>query len=167
MHADIVTLGKPVGNGFPLGVVVTTDDILNRFMDQTRLFSTFGGNAVACAAGNAVLDVIENENLISQGREVGDYLRACVNALASKHELIGDVRGFGMVSGIEFVSDRQQRTPATVETVRLLELMRQHRVLVGNDGRDANILKLRPSLVCQKSHVDRFVAALDQSLDAL
>ena len=167
VHADIVTLGKPVGNGFPLGVVVTTDDILNRFMDQTRLFSTFGGNAVACAAGNAVLDVIENETLISQGREVGDYLRACIKNLASKHALIGDVRGFGMVSGIEFVSDRQQRAPATAETVRLLELMRQHRVLVGNDGRDANILKLRPSLVCQKSHVDRFVAALDQSLEAL
>lgn len=167
MHADIVTLGKPVGNGFPLGVVVTTDDILNRFMDQTRLFSTFGGNAVACAAGNAVLDVIENENLVAQGREVGDYLRACVSGLASKHALIGDVRGFGMVSGIEFVSDRQQRTPATAETARLLELMRQQRVLVGSDGRDANILKLRPSLVCRKSHVDRFVAALDQSLVAL
>jgi 4-aminobutyrate aminotransferase-like enzyme/Ser/Thr protein kinase RdoA (MazF antagonist) len=167
MHADIVTLGKPVGNGFPLGVVVTTDDILNQFMDQTRLFSTFGGNAVACAAGNAVLDVIETENLISQGREVGDYLRACVDALANKHALIGDVRGIGMVSGIEFVSDRQQRVPATTETGRLLELMRQHRVLVGSEGRDANILKLRPSLVCRKSHVDRFVTALDHSLDAL
>ena len=164
VEADIVTLGKPVGNGFPLGVVVTTDAILNRFMDQTRLFSTFGGNAVACAAGNAVIDVIENEALIEQGREVGDYLRACLSNLADTHALIGDVRGVGMVSGVEFVSDRETRKPATAETARLLERMREQRVLVGSDGRNANILKLRPALVCRQSHVDQFVAALDRSL---
>jgi 4-aminobutyrate aminotransferase-like enzyme len=167
VRADIVTMGKPVGNGFPLGVVVTTDAILNEFMDRTRLFSTFGGNTVACAAGNAVLDVIENSNLIEQSSEVGAYLRQQLNALAKTHTLIGDVRGWGMVSGVELVSDRDQRTPATTETARLLELMREQRVLVGSEGRDANILKLRPALVCKKSHVDRFIAALDRSLRTL
>lgn len=167
VRADIVTMGKPVGNGFPLGVVVTTDTILNQFMDRTRLFSTFGGNAVACAAGNAVIDVIENEGLIERGREVGRYLRDRLTTLSETHSLIGDVRGWGMVTGVEFVTDREQRTPATAETARLLELMRQQRVLVGSEGRDANILKLRPALVCEKSHVDQFIDALDCSLRAL
>ncbi len=167
VRADIVTMGKPVGNGHPLGVIVTTQEILNRFMDKTRLFSTFGGNTVACAAGNAVLDVIEQENLIERSRTVGDYLRSEISQLASKHALIGNVRGHGMVTGLEFVTDRIKRSPATAETARLLELMRQERVLVGSEGRDANNFKLRPSLVFEKEHVDIFIEALDRSLDAL
>ncbi len=167
VRADIVTMGKPVGNGHPLGVVVTTDEILNRFMDRTRLFSTFGGNTVACAAGNAVLDVIEGENLIEHGREVGDYMRGEIERLAAKHELIGDVRGNGMVTGLEFVTDRVARTPATEETARLLEVMRRNGVLVGSEGRAANILKLRPSLVFRPQHVDVFIDALDRSLAAI
>jgi 4-aminobutyrate aminotransferase-like enzyme len=160
-------MGKPVGNGHPLGVVVTTQDILNRFMDKTRLFSTFGGNTVACAAGNAVLDVIEQEKLIERSSTIGDYLRSEISQLASKHALIGNVRGHGMVTGLEFVTDRVERSPATTETAHLLELMRQERVLVGSEGRDANILKLRPSLVFEREHVDVFIEALDRSLDAL
>jgi 4-aminobutyrate aminotransferase-like enzyme/Ser/Thr protein kinase RdoA (MazF antagonist) len=167
VHADIVTMGKPVGNGHPLGVIVTTDEILNLFIDRTRLFSTFGGNTVACAAGNAVLDVIEREELIEQGRMVGNYLRSEIAKLASTHELIGDVRGHGMITGLEFVTDRDTRTPATEETARLVEIMREQRVLVGSDGRDANILKLRPSLVFRKKHVDGFIEALDHSLNSL
>ena len=167
VRADIVTMGKPVGNGHPLGVIVTTDEILNTFIDKTRLFSTFGGNAVACAAGNAVLDVIEQEELIARGKVVGDYLRRQISNLAARHELIGDVRGYGMVTGLEFVTDRGKRRPATKETARLLELMRQRYVLVGSEGRDANILKLRPSLIFQHKHVDLFIDALDRSLDSL
>ena len=167
VRADIVTMGKPVGNGHPLGVVVTTDEILNLFIDKVRLFSTFGGNSVACAAGNAVLDVIEQEDLIRHGRVVGDYMRSELANLASKHDLIGDVRGNGMVSGLEFVTDRDARTPATVETARLLEMMREHRVLVGSEGRDANILKLRPPLVFRRKHVDLFIEALDDCLESL
>ncbi len=167
VRADIVTMGKPVGNGHPLGVVVTTDEILNLFIDKTRLFSTFGGNTVACAAGNAVLDVIEQENLIENGKAMGHYMRAEIERLGNKHNLIGDVRGHGMVMGVEFVNDRKARAPATTETARLLELMRQRRVLVGSEGRDANILKLRPALIFRKEHVDRFIDALDDSLAAL
>ncbi len=167
VRADIVTMGKPVGNGHPLGVIVTTDEILNRFIDKTRLFSTFGGNTVACAAGNAVLDVIENERLIERGREIGVYMRGEIKELAAKHELIGDVRGHGMVSGLEFVTDRSARNPATRETAALLELMRRNGVLVGSEGRDANILKLRPPLVFGRDHVDVFIGALDRSLAAI
>jgi 4-aminobutyrate aminotransferase-like enzyme len=167
MRADIVTMGKPVGNGHPLGVVVTTDEILNQFIDKTRLFSTFGGNTVACAAGNAVLDVIEGDDLIARSQKVGEYMRGEIRDLANRHELIGDIRGHGMVSGLEFVSDRRKRTPATVQTAQLLELMRQEGVLVGSEGRDANILKLRPALIFENEHVDLFINALDRSLTAL
>lgn len=167
IRADIVTMGKPVGNGHPLGVVVTTDENLNRFIDATRLFSTFGGNTVACAAGNAVLDVIEQDDLIEHGRKIGDYLRSEIRTLALKHALIGDVRGHGMVTGLEFVSDRDERSPATRDTARLLELMRKEQVLVGSEGRDANVLKLRPSLVFREKHVDFFITALDRCLAEL
>lgn len=164
VKADIVTMGKPVGNGHPLGVIVTSKDVLNQFVDATRLFSTFGGNTVACAAGNAVLDVIERDELIENGRVVGDYLRGRLRELAETHLLIGDVRGYGMLTGLEFVTDRDARTPATEETSRLLELMRQRRVLVGSEGRDSNILKLRPSLVFTHANADEFVSALDDAL---
>ncbi len=167
VRADIVTMGKPVGNGHPLGVVVTTDEILNRFIDKTRLFSTFGGNTVACAAGNAVLDVIEGEDLVARSREIGDYLRSEIERLAEKHELIGNVRGHGMVTGLEFVTDRVERIPATVETAALLEVMRKNGVLVGSEGHDSNILKLRPSLVFEPEHVDVFIDALDRSLESI
>ena len=167
VEADFVTMGKPVGNGHPLGVIVTRREILERFTEKTGLFSTFGGNTVACAAGNAVLDVIERDGLIENGRIVGDYLRARLRELADTQPLIGNVRGSGMLVGLEFVTDRDARTPATGETARLLELLRERYVLVGNEGRDANILKLRPSLVFEKEHADLLVAALDGALSAL
>ena len=164
VKADIVTMGKPAGNGHPLGVVVTSSDLLNRFLERTGFFSTFGGNTVACAAGNAVLDVIENENLIENGRKVGDYLRGQLWALASTHDLVGDVRGHGMLAAVEFVTDREKRTPATAETANLLELMRERQVLVGKEGRFGNVLKLRPALTLREAEVDEFIAALDGAL---
>ena len=167
MQADFVTMGKPVGNGHPLGVVVTRSEILERFTEKTGLFSTFGGNTVACAAGNAVLDVLERDELIESGRVVGDYFRGRLRELMATQPLIGDVRGNGMLIGVEFVTDRDARTPATEETARLLELMRQRQVLVGHEGRDSNILKLRPPLVFRHEHVDRFIEALDGALSEL
>lgn len=167
VRADIVTMGKPVGNGHPLGVIVTSKAILNQFIDATGLFSTFGGNTVACAAGLAVLDVIERDELIENGRVVGEYLRDQLRQLGETQTLIGNVRGHGMLAGLEFVSDRETRSPATEETAKLLELMRERQILVGKEGRDNNILKLRPSLVFKCEYVDQFVAALDDSLTAL
>ena len=165
--ADIVTMGKPAGNGHPLGVVVTNRDLMNRYMKATGFFSTFGGNTVACAAGNAVLDVIERDDLIENGRDVGDYLRKRLRELGEEQRLIGDVRGHGMLAGLELVTDRESRAPATDETAKLLELMREQQVLVGSEGRFANVLKLRPPLVMRREHVDQFVAALDAALSQL
>jgi 4-aminobutyrate aminotransferase-like enzyme len=167
VKADIVTMGKPAGNGHPLGVVVTSKEMLEHFLEHTGFFSTFGGNPVACAAGNSVLDVIERDNLIENGREVGDYLRDRLRELATRQRLIGNVRGHGMLVGLELVTDREAKTPATEETKRLIELMRQNQVLVGKDGRYNNVLKLRPPLILQRHHVDQFITALDASLTAL
>jgi len=167
VHADIVTMGKPVANGHPLGVVVTSKALLDQFIDAVRPFSTFGGNTVACAAGIAVIDEIERNALIENGVDVGDYLRDELNELAGKHSLIGDVRGNGMLTGLEFVTDRGSRSPATQETRALLELMKSRHVLVGNEGRDGNILKLRPPLVFSRKNANQFIAALNDSLGSL
>jgi len=167
VRADIVTMGKPVANGHPLGVVVTTSEILNAFIDSIAPFSTFGGNTVACAAGNAVLDVIDRDELIARGVEVGNYLRSRLRELSETQPLIGDVRGHGMLTGLEFVTDRASRSPATEETLNLLELMREQRILVGEEGRFSNILKLRPPLVFEKKHADKLVDGLNVCLSQL
>jgi len=166
-HVDIVTMGKPVGNGHPLGVVILNKDLLDRFHKQVSLFSTFGGNTVSCAAGMAVLDVIEREDLIKKGNRVGDYFRASLRELAKRQPLIGDVRGRGMLIGLEFVSDHVDKTPATAQTAELLELMKENQVLVGSEGQFRNILKMRPSLAWNEAEVDIFIRALDSSLSSL
>ena len=167
-HVDIITMGKPVANGHPLGVVILSRSLLLQFQHSVHnLFSTFGGNTVACAAGMAVLDVIEREGLVEKANQIGGYLRAELLRLADSQPLIGSVRGRGMMVGLEFVTDRAAKTPATDEVTRLLELMKQHRVLVGSEGADKNIFKLRPNLAWTTREVDRFVQALDSSLRAL
>lgn len=167
MRPDIVTLGKPVGNGHPLGVVITSRAILDEFQAKVRLFSTFGGNPVSCAAGLAVLDVIDREDLVENSRRTGQYLREQLWALAGSHQIIGDVRGRGLLAGLELVSDRTTKAPATTLTLALLEAMRQNGALVGKDGEHAHILKLRPPLVTTPEHVDIFISALDKSLTHL
>ena len=166
-HVDMITMGKPVGNGHPLGVVILNKALLDKFYEHTALFSTFGGNTVSCAAGMAVLDVIEREGLINKGNRVGDYLRARLRELAKRQPLIGDVRGRGMLIGLEFVTDRETKNPATAETAELLEIMKDNHVLIGSEGPFNNILKMRPSFAWNKSDVDIFIRALDRSLSAL
>ena len=162
---DIVTIGKPVGNGQPLGVVVTTRQILDGFMEQTELFSTFGGNPVSCAAGLAVLDVIENEGLVANSAVVGQYLKDSLIRLAKTQRLIGDVRGSGLLVALELVADRESKTPTAGETALLVEVMREAGVLVGTEGRHGSALKLRPPLIARRVHVDLLIEALDSSLD--
>jgi len=164
---DIVTLGKPVGNGHPLGVVITTPEIMEAFLRETSFFSTFGGNNVSAAAGLAVLDVIEEERLIENATEVGAYLKHGLQALMPKHSLIGDVRGVGLVAGIELVSDRRDLTPAKSETQQLLNLMRDEGVFVGREGLHGNIVKLRPPIVFSREHADMTIAALGRALGRL
>ncbi len=164
MRPDIVTLGKPVGNGHPMGVVITSRAILDEFQAQVRLFSTFGGNPVSCAAGLAVLDVIDRQDLVENSRVMGLYLQEQLWELADTQPLIGDVRGRGLLAGLELVTDRTTKEPATSETLQLLEAMRENGALVGKDGQHAHILKLRPPLVTTRDNIDTFVAILDRSL---
>jgi 4-aminobutyrate aminotransferase-like enzyme len=164
---DIVTIGKPAGNGHPLGVVVTRPDIMDRFLEDTGFFSTFGGNNVSCAAGLAVLDVIEKEGLVENATITGAYLKAGIRDLMAKHDIIGDVRGTGLAIGVELVTDRKTLAPAKSETTRLLNLMRDEGVLIGSEGLLGNILKIRPPIVFNRANADLAVTALDRALARL
>ena len=161
---DIVVLGKPIANGFPLGAVVTTRAIAAAFDNGMEYFSTYGGNPVACAAGLAVLDVVEDEHLEAAAATHGDFLLGEFHALRERHEVIGDVRGMGLFLGIELVADRDSRSPAAAETARLANRLCELGVLAGIDGPDHNVLKLRPSMVATRADHERLVEVLDRSL---
>ncbi|MGB1252647.1 MAG: aminotransferase class III-fold pyridoxal phosphate-dependent enzyme, partial [Candidatus Promineifilaceae bacterium] len=165
--AEFVTMGKPIGSGYPLGAIVTSAEILNSFVSEVGLFSTFGGNPVACAAGLAVLEVLQKEGLQTNAKETGAYLRAGIRNLMPRHALIGDVRGQGLMAGVELVRDRDSKTPAAAEAKQLINLMRAEQVLISTGGMLSNVLKIRPPLVFQKEHADIMIAALDKSLAKL
>ena len=161
---DLVTLGKPIGNGHPVGAVVLRRELAERFSAHARFFSTTGGNPVSCAAAIAVLEVIEREALRENARRVGAELAAGLRGLASRHALIGDVRGAGLFIGVELVRDRATKEPAEPETRRVLNETRRAGALIGREGRHGNVLKIRPPLVFQSSHVERLLAVLDHAL---
>ena len=164
---DIVTLGKPIGNGHPLAAVITTRAIADAFSDGMEYFNTFGGNPVSCAVGMAVLDVIEDEGLREHANEVGSALLADLARLRSKHALIGDVRGAGLFVGVELVSDRDDRTPAPDEASAIVELVKQRGVLLSTDGPLHNVLKIKPPLVVTREELSRFARVLDEALTTL
>jgi 4-aminobutyrate aminotransferase-like enzyme/Ser/Thr protein kinase RdoA (MazF antagonist) len=164
---DFITIGKPAGNGHPVGAVITRPEILAHFLKSGPFFSTFGGNNVACAAGIAVLDVIQDENLVENARHTGAYFRQGLARLMNKHALIGDVRGVGLATGVELVRDRSSKEPAQTETTRLLSLLRDEGVLIGGEGKHGNILKIRPPIVFTRGHADIAIAAVDRALERL
>ena len=163
---DIVTLGKPIGNGYSMAAVVTTPEIVKSLVDQGEFFSTTGGNPVACSVGLAVLDVLEQEKLQARAARVGAHLRFQLETLAEKHPLIGDVRGVGLFIGVELVRDRTTLQPATAEADAVVNRMRDAGVLVGIDGPHANVLKIRPPLVFNETHAQQLTDAFDHSLRA-
>jgi 4-aminobutyrate aminotransferase-like enzyme len=164
---DIVTMGKPMGNGHPVAAVVTRAEIADRFGAETTFFSTFGGNPVSCAAALAVLDVIEDEDLVGNAARVGAALRDGLAELATRHVAIGDVRGRGLMTGVELVSDRVTREPAGELAARVRDEMAELGVLIGTSGRHGNVLKVRPPL-CIKSDEAALVASrLDEVLTEL
>ena len=167
VEPDIITVGKPAGNGHPIGVVITRPEILDHFMDQTAFFSTFGGNNVSCAAGLAVLEVLDKENLIANATAIGNYFKAGLQALLATHDIIGAVRGTGLALGVELVTDRRSRAPAAKETGQLINRLRDEGVLVGSEGVHGNIIKMRPPLVFRREHVDQALLAFDHCLRAL
>jgi 4-aminobutyrate aminotransferase-like enzyme/Ser/Thr protein kinase RdoA (MazF antagonist) len=161
---DIVVLGKPIGNAFPLAAVITSPQIAASFDNGMEFFSTFGGNPVACAAGLAVLDVLEEEHLQNNAFEVGRYLFARLEALKEKHALIGDVRGSGLFLGLDLVLDRESRAPAPNQASYVVNRLRERGVLTGTDGPHHNVIKLRPPLIFSQADADLFVNTLEEIL---
>jgi 4-aminobutyrate aminotransferase-like enzyme len=158
---DIVVLGKPIGNGFPLAAVITTPEIAASFANGMEFFSTFGGNPVACAAGVAVLDVLREERLPENALRVGGYWMKRLTALQERHILIGDVRGSGLFLGVDLVRDRDSRTPATEQADYVVNRLRERGILAGTDGPQHNVIKLRPPLIFSDADADLFVETLD------
>jgi 4-aminobutyrate aminotransferase-like enzyme len=161
---DIVVLGKPIGNGFPLGAVVTTREIAASFDTGMEYFSTFGGSTVSCAVGQAVLEVVQREGLQAHAQRVGEVLLARLRALADRHALVGDVRGSGLFIGVELVKDRATLEPATDAASETVNRMRSDGVLIGTDGPFHNVLKIRPPLPFNLGDVDVLVDCLDRAL---
>ncbi|HEY6539331.1 MAG TPA: aminotransferase class III-fold pyridoxal phosphate-dependent enzyme, partial [Ktedonobacteraceae bacterium] len=161
---DIVTMGKPIGNGHPLAAVVTTPAIAASFTNGMEYFNTFGGNPVSCATGMAVLDVIEQEHLQAHAMQVGSHLLHELRSLIEKYPLIGDIRGLGLFVGIELVRDRKTLAPAPKQAAYIANRMRDHGILLSTDGPFHNVLKIKPPLVFTQQNADELVSALDMIL---
>jgi 4-aminobutyrate aminotransferase-like enzyme/Ser/Thr protein kinase RdoA (MazF antagonist) len=162
---DIAVFGKPIGNAFPLAAVVTTREIAASFANGMEFFSTFGGNPVACAAGLAVLEVLEEEHLQKNALEVGSAWMEDLRSLQTKFALIGDVRGSGLFVGVDLVNDRASRAPATRQASYVVNRLRDLGILAGTDGPHHNVLKLRPPLIFSKSDIQVFGRALGKVLE--
>jgi 4-aminobutyrate aminotransferase-like enzyme/Ser/Thr protein kinase RdoA (MazF antagonist) len=161
---DIVTLGKPIGNGHPLGAVITTPEIAASFANGMEYFNTFGGNPVSCAAGLAVLDVIRDEELQQNAFEVGEYLKNGLRRLQNRHSLIGDVRGLGLFLGVELVRNRESLEPAGSEAAHLVERMKERGILLSTDGPLHNVIKIKPPLVFSQADADVLLSGLEAIL---
>jgi len=162
---DIVVLGKPIANGYPMGAVVTTPAIAAAFANGMEFFSTFGGSTAAAAAALATLEVVEEEGLQANAAAVGATLLAGLRGMAERHELIGDVRGAGLFLGVELVRDQTTLEPAGSEAGEVAERMRRRGVLIGTDGPHHNVLKIRPPLCFSAADAKLLLAALDVALE--
>ena len=161
---DIVVLGKPLGNGHPLGAVVTTAEIARSFDNGIEFFSTFGGSTLSCRTGTEVLRIVDDERLQENARVTGAHLLAGLRALQLRHAIIGDVRGLGLFVGVDLVTDRERRTPATRAANYVVNRLREERMLIGTEGPADNVLKIRPPLTVQAPDVDVLVTTLDRIL---
>ncbi len=161
---DIVTLGKPIGNGHPLAATVLRRDLAERFAAETGYFNTFGGNPVSAAAGLAVLDIVERDGLQAHALAVGRSLREGLAALAARFDLIGDVRGHGLFLAVELVEDRASRAPATARARAVVNALCRRGVLTNTIGPDDNVLKLRPPMVFSGADADLFLDAFAEAL---
>ena len=164
---DIVTMGKPLGNGHPLGAVVTTRAIADAFANGMEYFNTFGGNPVSAAIGLAVLDVIEEEGLRERAVTSGARFLSGLEELATRHPAIGDVRGLGLFLGVVLVRDRATREPATDLAAAVVEGAKARGILLSADGPDHDVLKIKPPLVIEPADIDRTIEVLDALLTEL
>lgn len=164
---DIVVLGKPIGNGYPIGAVITTPEIAASFDNGMEFFSTFGGSTVSSAVGLAVLDVVQEEQLQSHGLVVGSRLLDGLRSFVGRHRLVGDVRGSGLFLGVELVRDRFSLEPAAEEASYVSNRMREEGILLGTDGPYHNVVKIRPPMPFSADDVDELVATFDRILTEL
>jgi len=160
---DMVVMAKGIGNGFPLGAVTTTAEIAKAFTERIH-FNTFGGNPVSMAAGSAVMDVIEQDGLQKNCLEVGRYFRGGLEKLRDKHDLIGDIRGKGLMIGVELVRDRATKEPANTEAIQLLEIAKDQGLLVGKGGFFGNVLRIKPPMCINTADVDFALDVIDDAL---
>jgi 4-aminobutyrate aminotransferase-like enzyme len=160
LEPDIVTMGKPVGNGYPMGVVIAGRTLIEDFQAKYGLFSTFGGNAVAAAAGLAVLEALDREQLMSNARNTGNYLHQQLASMAAGHRSLGALRGTGLMLGLEVIGTANRTARECAKQI-VNVLASESRVLIGSEGPQGNILKLRPPMPFQPEHADLLVAAID------
>jgi 4-aminobutyrate aminotransferase-like enzyme len=161
---DIVVLGKPMGNGHPIGAVVTTDEIAASFENGIEFFSSFGGNPVSCAIGQSVLDVLDVEGLANNADEVGQYLLVLLKILVEKHEVCGDARGEGLFLGLELVEDKFTKLPNPELASLLQNNLRENGILVGTDGPFNNVLKIKPPICFTKENAVELYENLDREI---
>jgi len=160
---DIVTMAKGIGNGAALAAVATTPEIAKSLTNRIH-FNTFGGNPVASAIGKAVLQVIEEEGIQKNALEIGNYLKAQLNDLKSRYELIGDVRGRGLMLGMEMVKNRKTKEPASAETAAIFEKAKDYGLLIGKGGLFGNVFRIKPPMCITKADADFIIAVLDRSI---
>jgi len=163
IEPDIVTMGKPIGDGHPMGAVLVRPQLVASFGSNTGYFNTFGGNPVAAAVGIAVLDVIEGEGLIENARNVGAYTGELLDALQGRHGMVGDVRHNGLYFGVELTADGDEALAAT-KTSGVVEAMREDGVLISSCGPRGNVLKIRPPLPFARDNAEQLAETLDRAL---
>ena len=163
---DIVTMAKAIGNGFPLGAVTTRTEVAEALTGRIH-FNTFGGNPISMAAGSAVLDVIEEEGLQENARRVGGHFKKRLRELQQRHTLIGDVRGMGLMLGVELVRDRATKEPATAELLEVLEAAREMGLLLGKGGYHGNVFRIKPPMCLTQEDAEFAVEVLDLALSRL
>ncbi|HTV71252.1 MAG TPA: aspartate aminotransferase family protein [Rhizobiaceae bacterium] len=164
VEPDIVTMGKPMGNGYPVAGVALSADVIREFGNDLRYFNTFGGNSVAIAAAQATFDVIRDEKLMENADRVGGIIQDGIRDIATRHQSIGDVRGAGLYIGVELVKDRVTKEPDSKTALSIVNGLRERRVMISGTGYHSNILKIRPPLVFGEMHADRLLTELEATI---
>jgi len=161
---DIVTMGKPIANGHPMGAVVTRPEIARAFVTGMEYFNTFAGNPVSCAIASEVLNVVHDEGLLAHAEDVGRLMLDGMREIQTRRRLIGDVRGYGLFLGAELVLDRETLQPATAQAREVIEKLKQQHILLSTDGPYDNVLKIKPPMVFSQDNAIEFLEKLDRSL---
>ena len=164
VEPDIVTMGKSMGNGHPLSVVVTTKDFAEKFNNGMEYFNSFGGNPVSCAVGKAVLRALEEENMQQNANSIGKYLLQESKELQSEFSLIGEVRGKGLFIGIELIKNSSNLSPASKEAEEVVNKMKRKKILLSTDGPDHNVIKIKPPMIFNRQNADELVLKLSEGL---